>query len=906
MHLELQDHNIRAPTRSATLTTATNAVDPVVNNPSIGSAMQVLESLIDIGKALPFIAPAFVLLKVIIDLEKRAQDVDLKCTDLLERITFMLSHLPALQKIEIMPSTRQVIERVNDALKESASLIAAYRKQNRIVRRLAIGNREKFTTCANTINNCCRDLLMSLQIHQSVKLDILTRDVPIDDEDKAARTFVEQHGGSVDAVMHDRELVKEFAMQQHLVMDDSVMEQLNANITESMQQNHMRLEGILRDNVNTAIANGLKNMAMELNALEAEQKFKCVQCDKEFTHYTNGPKACSFHRAEYDSWSKQFPCCSTSHPCQFNAHRSKHHCDYPYAAFFPRVWAITGYVDTTDQWAAVEDTNLETDDVQKASVSKLRRWVSRGALVEENTLLVMIGSVSYRLPYYFNTFTANDMEDISKSVRHSRRTLIFRTSPDDNEFAMAEWILSISGKITGIRIIAKSATSANPWIRVCPVDLKTCTKSGDILTLSEGGFRSYTPASPYTLPETVMIGPILKDTQSRATRTNFKTRSSPTFRVILKAMSDPPLEANPSAVSTKFDYFFGKVSIFNNNPAGSLNPVTVAAVSASYRMVGDADYAPVEECFVIEGLDAPVTIEPRQSWLLSLKITVPRNEEDSKLEARWSYRAFISRHRPIRIKVVVEDIEGEQCSLVLEHVYKPYSLEKQRDSDLGFFFFDNPKTFSRYSLHVEPADRGDSVIKFSGTEVNAKRLVKAVYQALKTTKTEIDLEIGQQHYDGEWEWTVYALIDISCRRVYAFKVILREGNNVPVKRLGSLGYVLCPNYGDVVPNKTRPISYATEIAKLVPMEPYAMPEYPQDDAVDDFRPPVPPKPMTPVAEAQTPLITTSHGLLDSIPTDLTARLASIDTNLARIASALERLVDVLPGTMPPNASGANR
>jgi hypothetical protein len=61
---------------------------------------------------------------------------------------------------------------------------------------------------------------MSLQIHQTGKLDILTRAIPVDAEDIAANTFVASHG-SIDAVVYDRELVKEFAQQQHLVMDDS-------------------------------------------------------------------------------------------------------------------------------------------------------------------------------------------------------------------------------------------------------------------------------------------------------------------------------------------------------------------------------------------------------------------------------------------------------------------------------------------------------------------------------------------------------------------------------------------------------------------------------------------------------------------------------------------------------------
>jgi bacterioferritin (cytochrome b1) len=87
-----------------------------------------------VGKAIPFVAPAFILLKVIIDLERRAQDADAKCTDLIERVTFMLSHLPALEKVEILPATRHAIDRMNEALKEAAALIAAYRKQSRVVR----------------------------------------------------------------------------------------------------------------------------------------------------------------------------------------------------------------------------------------------------------------------------------------------------------------------------------------------------------------------------------------------------------------------------------------------------------------------------------------------------------------------------------------------------------------------------------------------------------------------------------------------------------------------------------------------------------------------------------------------------------------------------------------------------
>ena len=891
MHRDLQNNMpAREPvSRMATFgMTASNYVNP--NNAALQSALQVLETLTDVGKALPFIAPAFILLKVIIDLERRAQDADAKCTDLIERVTFMLSHLPALEKVEIVPATRQVIDRMNEALKEAAALIAAYRKQSRVVRRLRISNRDKFSACALSINTCCSDLLMSLQIHQTGRLDILTRAIPVDAEDIAADTFVASHG-SLDAVVYDRELVKEFAQQQNLVMDDSVMEQLNANISDSMTQNHLRLDGILKDNVNSAIVDGLKSLAAEMYAAETEQRFKCVQCDKEFTSSNNGPVSCSFHRGEYSSWTKSYPCCGTPHPCQFDAHRSKHHCDYPYGSFFPYVYAITGYVDTVDTWTSVEDTNLETNEVQKASIGLLIRWVSRGARIDKNTLLISVGKVWYKTPYYFNTFTAKELEDITKSVRVSRRTLIFRTSPNKNEYAMAEWILSISGKITGVRLTAKSATSITPYVHICPIDLSTCTKSGDILTISEGGMRSYLPASPYSLPETVRVGPEVNDSPARPVRTNFKTKTTPSLRIILKTTSDPPLVANPQMAGTTSDHFEGVVSAFNNHAPGSLNPITIAAVSASYRLVGEHEYQPVESC-KLEDSQVPVTIEPRQSWGVKFQVTVPRTEEDSKVNIRWWNRAFVARYRPIRIKLIFEDIEGEQCSLVLEYVYKPYPFEKRKDSDLGFLFFDNPVTLERYHVDVQPSSEAKTVVRIKGTDVSVNKLEKAVYKALKTGVTEVDLEIGQDRY-GEWEWNVWALIDLSCRRVYAFKILMKEGNNVPVKRLACLGYVLCPDYGDII-NETRPVSYATEIVKLPSLEPYPVQETVLDDTLDDFKPPVPPKPTSPTSDAS--LDPSSAGF---IPVELNSRLASIDSSLARIADALERLVAVIPNLQHP-------
>jgi hypothetical protein len=55
----------------------------------------------------------------------------------------MLGHLPALKNIHIMEPTRQVIERMNEALKTAAALIQACRKQSKVARSLNVGNKDK-------------------------------------------------------------------------------------------------------------------------------------------------------------------------------------------------------------------------------------------------------------------------------------------------------------------------------------------------------------------------------------------------------------------------------------------------------------------------------------------------------------------------------------------------------------------------------------------------------------------------------------------------------------------------------------------------------------------------------------------------------------------------------------------
>ncbi|KAJ3776109.1 hypothetical protein FB446DRAFT_329963 [Lentinula raphanica] len=870
-------------TSGSSNTTVTQTTDYIQH------AMSVMDSLSDLGKVMPFIAPAFVLIKAIIAVEQRARDVDTKCTDLVQRVTFMLSHLPMLKKINVTDSTRQVIDRMNDTLKKAAALIQTYRKQSVIARRLSVHNKDRFESCATSLGQCTNDLMLSLQIHQSTQLDILTRPIPSDPEDEAATRFVASHGG-IDAVKGNEALVKQFASEMKLTVDDDVLEQLNTNISVALQQNQDRLEQSLNETVSASVVEGIRGLAAQMNEAAKEQTFVCVQCEKEYRDSTNGEKSCSFHRDEYDSWSKSYRCCNTKNPCQAGKHRSEHHCDYPYGNFFPFARNITNYTDTTEKWSEIEDVNLETSKKLSVSIARLLRWKSRGAQPELPTILVRVGNFSISEPFAFKTFNTKELELISKVVDITHQPVIFRVWHSEQEYALAEWVLSAAGIIVGVKITAKAATSDKPFIHFCPIDITSCTLSGDIRVLSEGGFRSYKPVTPYVLPEIQRVTGNLLEKPPREVRTNFKTRTTPDLPVVLKLISDPPLMANPDFANSETDYFTGTISVLNKNKVNSQEPISISSLTIFYRFIGEKTYQPVKSVELLDGVTLPTSIDPRQTLRLKFGAHVLRSEEDVKTDTRWWNRAFVARQRPLRFKVVLTDFDEEECSLVLDYVNPTYDLEKPGTDDLAFFFVDDPLTWKRYGVHVVSSPgNGLGAVKIGNESLNADAMKKLVYQALKTGESEILLNAGRENDKGRpsaWSWKAWALVDLSCRRLYAFKILILKPSGTS-HTYACMGYVSCPDYGGSY-EETRPIRYATEAATFPELEPPSSDPIVLDDDFDD---------LAPGEASEASLASKSSGVGSpsqfAVPDEVQNRLASIDNNLSRLATAMEQLVELL-------------
>ncbi|KAF9164512.1 hypothetical protein DFQ26_001364 [Actinomortierella ambigua] len=949
--------SVAMATKALSTSEGQSLVKDTDKNPVLGELIQLADKLVDLGKTIPFIAPAFLLLKMIIDSESKVREVDVKCNDLLERIAFLVSHLFVLEKIKAVDeSVRQVIERMHVVLKEAAALIEAYRKQSKIARRLKLSNNQNFTEMAAKVALIGEDLMLSLQIQQTGDISVLRRSIPLDAQDQEAEQFVESHGGQ-SAVESNPKLIEEFAKKMHLAMSDQVMEQMQTDLGDMMQENQSRIEDMLKETSRETVAEVIKAMAKEARELSEEKKATCIQCENEFRPSSNGPEACSFHpqRSDYSGYS----CCGKAAPCQVNYHRTDMHCDYPFPAFFDFARNILGYTDTVKYWANIEDENMLTSESQVAAVGLLLRWRSQTERIKTPNLLIRVGKLRTNTKYFFKVYSPEDLEAISQKFQKDSEAskLIFKAQDDDSddEFSCAEWITNDEGCLTGIQLTVRAETFETPTICRVSLDLKTCEAVGEVTYVSKGAFRLYKPASEYVLSETKQVGETLRETPLREVR-KFKAKTN---GVPVMMVSEGDLVANSRGrfVRPDADKMQGTLTFYNRSPATNQEPVVLMSAKAEYRFVGEETYREVDAMQLEDELRFPLTIDSGKTMRVPYTAIISRGAKLKDLYLNiWGW-ALVALHRPLRLRVTFTDIDGREMSHVQDYVHKPRSLQAAKEDDLGFFYLDNLLAGSRTSVRITKSSAHDpqNVVSLNGTQYDADQLNKLVYRALhEGGKTELEVHSRE---DNECHWKIYALIDPSCRRIYAFKVIMTQGPNFEKKTAGVVGYVRCPYYGgDEL--EERPIQYATEEAKLpLDIQPVEPIHVELDDTVDEDTVPTTPTTPSEVANAvamqqhqrsrsvsptspritaatgggasATSILTPAVSMATATSTSVTAalqevskltaattatgsaaagfdqavflnsmqalerRLESLDTNVARMATALEKLVDIL-------------
>lgn len=704
----------------------------------------------------------------------------------------------------------------------------------------------------------------------------------------------------------------------HLTMSSEVMEQMQTNMEDLMEENQSRIEALLQENTSKTVAETIKAMASQAREQEAEQRLTCLQCDKEYRESANGPEACSFHKSA--KIEDSFSCCGKASPCTYSSHRSAHHCEYPYTNFFGYVSSILGYVDTIQRWVDISEKDLLTDKEQTVSVSKLIRWKSRHDKITKPMMVIHVGRIYYENKYYFHVFDAEAIKAANDKIRKTGNPVIFRSTDSLEEYGLAEWTLDDAGVINGVRIAVKVTTSDSPVISILPLDIETVSPSGEVQSISKAGFKVYKPAEPYEFPELRHVGPTLRTTALREVR-EFK----PKTKLPLVIFPEGKMVANTRGqfVRNNADKFQGTLRLFNKSSPTNQDFVTLVSCKAEYRLVGDQEYKDVES-LTLEDVKFPASIAPNQSLDVPFEAIVLRNAEQQALHQNcWNW-AMVALHNPVRVRLTFKDIEGEELVYVQEYIHKPSArMAAKEEKDLLFLYIDDMLDATRSTIRVKEAD-APYVVDVNYTRFTVDNLNKIVYKAEKSGQTEVDLKCGRDA--GTHKWDAWALVDLSCRRVYGFKVLLTTGSTREKRTTATLGYAPCPLYssgsGDDGRTKDflniddleeRPIQYAVEtdvFPEVAPSEPLKVVE---DDDVDDEKvvvaldavPISAVAPVVAIAAATSTSVTAALGEVSKATASLDStvfagsmaslekRLESLDTNVARMATALEKLVTIL-------------
>lgn len=644
--------------------------------------------------------------------------------------------------------------------------------------------------------------------------------------------------------------MKEFAEKMHMAMSDQVMEQMQSNLQSLMTQNQTQIEAAIRESSSSGIADTIKAIANQQREWEAERKLTCVQCEKEYNVSLNGPQSCGYHAGvgNFD----HYLCCTQSAPCKQGYHQPEHHSKYPYGKFFPFSYSILSPKDTIDNWVNIKELDLEDDaKPQLARVGQLIRWRTWGDLEPRPLLLVTIGRVMSGDSYYLEIFDMAALEEERRKVVRTGQTRIFKNAPEEEtkSFAMGEWVLDPeTDQLTGIRLTVKSATAQKPTICIVPVDPRLLkmppNKRPQFISKSE--WEVFRPERPYEFPETLQLGPVMRETRIREPRT-FKTKSSPNNVPLTFVTSEMVANNNTMTANGVVDRFLGLWRGLNR----SAIPIILMSATAEYRLLGDKDYKPVKTLGYWKETRFPLTIKPAESVDIPFEFTVDKPPEmvaARKVAVNFAHSTI---HRPLRVRITFKDIDDNTISLIDEYVHSPRGVQKRNDTDLGFFFVDEVEHCNRILVRFKPpTDPATNILTIvpgwsMSLHLTESDMHRIVYKAQKTGITQVEMKLG--YTDMGLSWTIWALIDLSCNRVYGFKVLVYHGDIFPIKYNASLGYAPCPIYGEDN-METRPIRYAEEteiIPNITPSPPTIIVE---DDPYDDD-PPVTPETQEPASPA---------------------------------------------------------
>ncbi|TPX72580.1 hypothetical protein CcCBS67573_g05747 [Chytriomyces confervae] len=460
--------------------------------------------------------------------------------------------------------------------------------------------------------------------------------------------------------------------------------------------------------------------------LGPEPRYSCVQCYSNYSASENGDGACSFHLSDgpLQKFSSKYRCCGSADPklgCTRGRHRSEHHNEYTYGAFFNWRNDLVQFVDMTKTIATVAADDYKEDSVADKTVSvSIGAVLARASTRDRDKVYINMYGGEKR---FFQVFGAVELKAVNADKPIAELVGL------RGEYIRADWLANEQKEIIGAKLQCKTKTSLEPnsvtvlfaWPEVPDFNgpVPTSIEYSKAIQFGEKPLPENLLAdkqNPYNFPKALYSGQPVPNFVVRPRDENLPRWASPKC----------PLKVKINTATARFDayrksdYLTVELTILNT----SKEPLTVVESRSFARLrttqdaalvvpdVGDdsdliltAEWKPVKSHHVAQGRAGtlPVTVEGSGVLHLTCNAWLPTDkyvDDDVNLDNRNSSWIACRSRCPVLLDVEFEDIFGETFGGMAEFPLPDLRLGKEEKVMDFVLHSDDAVTLERQLIKV--------------------------------------------------------------------------------------------------------------------------------------------------------------------------------------------------------------
>lgn len=514
----------------------------------------------------------------------------------------------------------------------------------------------------------------------------------------------------------------------------------------------------------------------------------CVQCQVEYKDSENGDGSCKYHSEKLTGFHRYtYGCCNANHTnydaaqkligCKKGKHKSEHHTDYSYSAYFKYMSGVTQ--NAKELWLLVEALD---------PVSTCYLWAETG-LTENGKVYVIVGENRVS-PLAVKEIAVDELKQ--NPVKDGCPVLLERSG--ESGWNIKCCLVMAAGHPKGIELSVKPSLLTSTTTKRVGLKFDNDTITGEgVEVISD--LEKLTETGEYDLPKDEKIGPFLDSgvDYSKDRKTDYKSESS----------DGCPLEVVQRGKTKVSSTYGDRDGYWINKFAADLqvtNPsdqrVAVTDILGFY-MDKEGEWVACDE--VLLGFELfhgsyqwdqkpNFNINQRSTGnvTISLGIKVQGNAPSDHAGAS---RAHYALPQPLHLKAVLKDHQGKSVAIRFEQGNPALNLpnEEKRTKDwakdgamLGYCFVDNVDKRERYDAALFYNSQGILNFRYSNQNHYLRgKLNVAVVKAKLEGAGEYYLEDLSKESSHVTE-KVWALIDVEKQLAYGMKVELKTATSTAV------------------------------------------------------------------------------------------------------------------------------